>query len=307
MKAFRKYYLVTDDPKDLFKCENAAYAFSTFDNDGIIVTNYKYNDLGPQYNPVSIIQYALANYNSYVETQNKENFDTFLKHCKWLMNNFVDKGKWGVWYYNFDFRTPGYNCLRPWVSAMAQGQGISALIRLDSLTTNQNSLEIAKKALATYSISMLEGGVLRQEENGLRWYEEFPCAKMGTVLNGFIFALIGAKEWHDYTGDIDGLEKFNVGIETLKQNIEKFELALPLMKWTRYDNKFIVHSGDSYHDLHIKQLKMLHELTGDPVLYNYYEKWKSWQETYGKSLLYKPYQILCKAYMTAISKLFRRR
>lgn len=305
MKAFRKYPLVPDPSEIILKGKESTFASTTFefDDDGIIVTNYKHNNLGLQYNPVNIAQYAMANYNAYIETHNKHDFKTFFKHCKWLIEKFVDRGKWGVWYYNFDYKSPGCECLKPWVSSMAQGLGISALIRYHSLSDNQNALEIARKALAAYDIPISKGGVLRMDEKGLKWYEEYACLRMGTVLNGFIFALIGAKEWHDYTEDYDGLEKFNAGIDVLKQTIERFELKLPLMKWTRYDNKFKIHSGRNYHNIHVIQLKILFDMTDDQFFKIYYQRWKDWQETYSKSFLFRPYQILCRGYTKIISRL----
>ena len=300
MKGFKKYPFISDYSKK-------AYSQATFDDDGIIVVDYKRNKLGVQYNPVTIAQYAMSNYNAYIETHSQQNLDEFSKHCNWLINNFVDKGEWGVWYYNFYHITPGFECLKPWVSSMAQGQGISALIRYHSLSDDQNALEIARKALAAYDIPVSKGGVLRVDEKGLKWYEEYACLRMGTVLNGFIFALIGAKEWHEYTGDYDGHKKFNAGIASLKQSIKNFELRLPLMKWTRYDNKFVVHSGRNYHDLHVRQLKTLYDLTSDQFFYIYYHKWKDWQETYSKSFLFRPYQILCRGYRIVMPKITKRK
>ena len=304
MKAFRKYPLVPDDPSEIIlKSKESTFASTTFDDDGIIVTNYRHNNLGHQYNPVDVAQYAMSNYNAYIETHNEQNCNIFYRHCKWLIKNFVDKGKWGVWYYNFDYKAPGVKCLKPWISAMMQGQGISTLTRYHSLTNDQNSMKIARKSLASYSIPITDGGVFRIDEKGLGWYEEYACPNAGTVLNGFIFALIGAKEWHDYTEDYDGLEKFNAGIDVLKQTIESFELKLPLMKWTRYDNKFLIHSGRNYHNLHVRQLKILFDMTDDQFFNIYYQRWKDWQETYSKSFLFRPYQILCRGYTKIISRL----
>lgn len=159
MKAFRKYPLVPDDPSEIIlKGKGSTFASAIFDEDGIIVTNYRHNNLGHQYNPVNIAQYAMSNYNAYIETHNEQNCNIFYRYCAWLITNFVDKGKWGVWYYNFDYITPGFECLKPWVSSMAQGQGISALIRYHSLSDDQNALEIARKALAAYDIPVSKGG-----------------------------------------------------------------------------------------------------------------------------------------------------
>lgn len=290
MEPFRKYPLAVDDPRRLIR--DNSFAATAFDDDGIVLIRYKYNDIGLQYSPVKVAQYALSNYNMYLGTHHERYLSAFAKHAQWLVDAFVDKSQWGVWHFQFDFISQGSRCLKPWPSSMAQGLGISTLIRYHSLTEDVRALETARKALAAYDVTIADGGILRVDQRGLKWYEEFACPGSGTALNGFIFSLIGAKEWYDYTGDLDGLERFDSGIETLEQGMNDFELKLPLMRWTRHDNRFVIHSG-GYHDLHVTQLRVLWELRrGDTTdfLYEYYRKWRSWRRTYGESCLFMLYQ-----------------
>ncbi len=305
MEPPRKYPLVPDDPQQLARDDT--FAATTFDEEGIIIVHYRFKDIGPQYNPVIVALHALSNYNAYREKSHEQNLDSFSKHARWLMDTFADKGKWGVWYYQFDFVSPGARCLKPWTSSMIQGLGMSTLIRYHSFTRDPRALEIARKALAAYDVPVDEGGILRIDKRGSEWYEEYPCPGSGTALNGFITSLIGAKELSDYAGDPEGLEKFNSGLKTLRLGLREFELRLPFRRWTRYDNLFIIHSGRKYHDLHVRQMKVLLELCeeeGNDFLREYYDRWSRWQRTYGKSRLYLPYQVLCRGYAIVVSRLF---
>jgi len=282
---------------------NDTFAVTGFDDEGIAVTNYRYHDIGPQYTPAQVALNALSTYNAYQEALEERHLNAFRKHAKWLIATFVDKGEWGVWHYRFDFISPSGRCVKPWASSLAQGLGISTLVRYDSLFREAKALDIARKALAAYDVPIDRGGVLRVDDRGLKWYEEYACPGAGSVLNGFIFSLIGAKEWYDYTGDPRGQEKFDSGMETLKRSIEAFELRLPLMRWTRYDNHFVIHS-DKYHDLHVKQLQVLLELCAGrdtEFLRRHYDKWKSWQQRYGRSRLFPMYRMLCRGVTVAVS------
>jgi hypothetical protein len=276
-----------------------AFASTAFDANGIIQIRYRYRGLGLQYSPVRVAQYALSSYNVCQEAHGREYLEAFVRHARWLVTAFSERGEWGVWPFRYDFSSPGYRCRAPWVSAMAQGLGVSTLIRYHSLFGEGNVLEIARKALGAYDVPIAEGGVLRIDESGLRWYEEYACPGSGTPLNGFVFSLVGAKEWYDYTGDVKGQRIFRRGIDTLERRIGDFELALPFLRWTRYDNRFVIHAGRRYHDLHIRQLKVLEELyegEDGAFLRKRHETWRAWEQTYGTSLLFAPYEILCRGY-----------
>lgn len=193
---------------------------------------------------------------------------------------------------NFDYSASGYRCKKPWISMMAQGQAISVLIRSCSLS----NLNIAEKALKLYLVPQIEGGGLRTDNNSFYWYEEYPGSRNASALNGFIFALVGAGEMWEYSGSKLAKEIFDKGINTLKNCLSDFELILPFFKWSRYDDKLMIHSGRKYHELHVKQLRLLYELSGESVFQKYYKKWLEWQRRYGRSIFYGPYEIFCRGF-----------
>ena len=107
-----------------------------FDNDGIPVLNYKGN-IGVQYNPNTIAQYALGYYDLFLDTGKQEYKRIFLNQADWFLKNIrlIDNGI-GLWEYKFDFEY--HKGLKsPWHSALAQGQGISVVARAYALTNEK--------------------------------------------------------------------------------------------------------------------------------------------------------------------------
>ena len=242
-----------------------------FDSKGI--PQWNYSSIGIQYNPVTLSQYALANYHTYLKTKNPTLRQRFLVQAEWLLQNAKQRGNFSVWEYTFDW--PSFNCTNPWVSAMAQGQGLSVLIRAYYLTKNVSYLDIANKTVLSFKVDMREGGG-RYEDSMGGWCEE--CADegayVGKVLNGFIFALLGLYEYYNGTNNLDAYELFCEGAETVSNNIHRYDSG----SWSYYN---LLHHGNSslgYHELHIKQLSTLHEITGDETFLHYSQKFESYIE-----------------------------
>lgn len=79
-----------------------------------------------------------------------------------------------------------------WLSAMAQGHGMSVLVRAYLATGEINYLHNAELALNSFAVNASAGGVRNYVFDMYPWYEEYPTRDGGTfVLNGFLYALIG--------------------------------------------------------------------------------------------------------------------
>lgn len=244
---------------------------------------------GPRerYNPVTVSQYAMANYNTFVRTGKAAHRDAMLRQTDWLLENFSLRGGFGVWRYEFDYSGPGYNCKGPWISCMAQGQGISALIRAHSLTGKEEAARVSRMAAAAFDVPVAEGGVRKTDAHGCVWYREFACSRASNVLNGMIFGLFGLKECGDYFGDDSARKSFDAGAATVKRHLADFEVGLfPLFKWSRYDDGLIVLAARRYHELHVRQLEQLYRMTGDDAFARYARRWKGFESVYGRSPVY---------------------
>ena len=299
------YPLVPDDPtKVLVRDKRVSMGI---DKKGIYTIYKKKEPHKKVYNPLSIAQYALSNYNLYTKTGDRHALIEFKKYAKKLLQSFK-QDKLGVWRYEFAYSGPGINCNKGWASSIMQGMGISTLVRYYPFTKGEERRMTAKSiqdAVKSYTVPIEKGGILRIDKQGYTWYEEYACEKTITVLNGFLYSLIGLLELHRFTGDKNALQLFNRGLFSLKDNIRKFELHLPLMKWTKYADSIQIFSWENYHQVHIDQMKYLYDLTGDKFFYVHWKKWLSWKLKYTKTLRFKLYKLLCAIYILARIKVMR--
>ncbi len=233
------------------------------DDLGIPISFYK--GLGLQRNPVEVCHFALK-----YHKEGKKEF--FLNCTKWLVDNLSHKGTFSVWEYNFAWQK--YNLTAPWVSGMAQGLGIKVLVLAHKMTSNENFINAALKALQAFTTPIDRGGVLYiDRSDGGWWYEEYasPNSIRSCVLNGHVFALEGVHELCEHIESNTAMKIFNKGLDELKRHLHEYDTG----SWTYYDRLGQV-SPRRYHELHIKQMRSLWEMTGDEFFLEYYRKWKDY-------------------------------
>ncbi|MCK4827490.1 hypothetical protein KA005_67800, partial [bacterium] len=168
----------------------------SFDADGVPMLDYKGN-VGVQYNPNAVAQYALGFYDLLVDTGEQKYKEIFLRQADWFLKNIrILKNGVGLWEYNFDFDY--HKGLKaPWRSALAQGQAISLLVRAYSLTQDEKYLGAASKGFNSFKYNINEpGGVTYIDEKGYTWFEELIFNPPTHVLNGFIWALWGVYDYY---------------------------------------------------------------------------------------------------------------
>jgi len=242
------------------------------DPEGVPLVNYG-SSIGIQYNPTIICDYALTNYHMYVATGNFTFRLNFLTQAGWLVKNSVQKADFRVWEYRFDWPWGKYNATDPFVSALAQGEGLSVLTRAYILTGNETYLGIAEASMRSFGVETDLGGVRYSDVDGV-WYEEIADigACSGKVLNGFMNALFGLYEYWFETGSDLARSFFFEGAQTLSENIHRYDTG----SWSDYD---LLHHGaasPSYHRQHIDQLRMMYELTGNEMFLVYSGKFQSY-------------------------------
>ncbi|HUU81175.1 MAG TPA: D-glucuronyl C5-epimerase family protein, partial [Acidobacteriota bacterium] len=99
-----------------------------YDDNGIPMLDY-HGSVGLQYNPIAIAQYGLGNYNIFYSYRVSQRRRKFLTVSDWLIAN-LEKNPAGLWVWNHHFDWEYRTRLKaPWYSALAQGQGISLLVR----------------------------------------------------------------------------------------------------------------------------------------------------------------------------------
>lgn len=248
-----------------------------FDPEGIPQLDYR-GSLGRQYNPIAIAQYGLGNYNRFRETGDPERRRKFLLTADWLRRR-LEKNPAGqaVWNHHFDweYRTP---LKAPWYSGLAQGQGLSVLARAHRETGDAGYLDAARSAYGPFTRLVEEGGVIARDEQGRSWIEEYVVSPPTHILNGFVWASWGIRDYHRATGDPEAKRLWEESVRTLKEVLPSYDTGF----WSLYE-----HSGTwmrmlasaFYHRLHVVQLRVMHRLTAEPLFAETADRW----ERYGSS------------------------
>ena len=252
-----------------------------FDDNGVILLDY-HGKIGKQYYHIAIAQYGLACFNRYKKTGNKEWLDKAVFQGNWLVGNLtMNKQGYYLWYANFDWE---YRDLlkAPWPSALAQGNGISLLVRLYQETQNKQYLETSRKAYQGLIADIKTGGVAFIDEAGDLWLEEYIVSPPTHILNGFMWTAMGVYDYYLLTKDKQVEVIFYRCIETLKKNLYKYDIGF----WSLYElsgTRIKMIASHYYHSLHIIQLTILYNITGEPIFNKFAERW----HRYDKNIFYK--------------------
>ncbi len=249
------------------------------DEDGVIMLNYN-GTLGLQYNPNAIAQQALGYYDKYLDNQkDEEALRAFLTQADYFLKNGRTAGDGVIlWEYNFPFEMRNY-LSAPWRSALAQGQAISVLIRAHRITGNKIYAETAHKGYKAFHFLAREheAGIL-DDQNGFTWLEEYIVTPPNHVLNGFIWALWGVRDYAVYFNDEHAYNLRDKCLKTLEANLENYDLGF----WTSYDwpqgydkEQPVMPSSIYYQRLHTVQMLAMYNLTGKKIFLEYHKKWQS--------------------------------
>ena len=260
-----------------------------YDDKGIPMLDY-HGNVGLQYNPIAIAQYGLGNYNLYHRVGEESRKSKFLNVANWLVQNLEETSHGTkVWYHHFDWEYRD-KLNAPWHSALAQGQGLSLLVRAHRETDNDRYLTAASEAFDTFKIDMKDGGVACTDKEGNLWFEEAIVYPPTHILNGFIWASWGVYDYYLHTGDHDADRLFYDAIRTLRENLCHFDAGF----WSLYEQsgtRMKMFASPFYHNLHIIQLQVMHKLTGEPIFKQFADRW----DTYRKSPLKRTIALIYKA------------
>lgn len=257
----------------------------TFDDNGVPKVKYRENFY---YNPVTITQYALANYGKWLN----ENAGIAKEQFLTATDKLIDmQDESGAFRYNFPWKyyLTGETYQPGWVSGMAQGQALSALSRAYHLTKDMKYIDSGNKAIEFLVIPVEKGGTmstLADLDPSLRdyiFFEEYVSIPNSYTLNGYMFALLGLYDWMEVTGEYQGSSNelaefyFKSGIKTLINVLPYYDIG----GFSAYDLGHMTfdkepHVGVGYHAVHIYLLHALHSVTGQQELKYYEELWSSY-------------------------------
>lgn len=263
-----------------------------YDSAGILLLDY-HGQVGLQYNPIAIAQYGLGNYNLFRRTGNQERRRKFLRVANWLRDNLEqnDRGLW-VWNHHFDwdYRTP----LRaPWYSGLAQGHGLSVLVRAYRETDDAAYLDAAERAFEPFLKLVDEGGVIYRDDEGHTWIEEYIVSPPTHILNGFIWASWGVYDYFLATQEPAAQSLFEQSVDTLADNLHRYDAGF----WSLYEQsgtRLQMMASPFYHNLHIVQLRVLHRLTREDIFAQYATRWAAYRRSLQKRWAALAYKALFK-------------
>jgi len=261
---------------------------------GIPLLDY-HGRIGLQYNPIAVAQWGLGNYNEFRATGRVGNQQKFLAAADWLCLR-IRQNPHGLWVWNHHFDWDYRVRLKaPWYSGLAQGQGISLLLRAHRETGRPVYFQVAKLAFDSFLKSVNEGGIAFSDCEGNLWFEEYIVSPPTHILNGFIWAVWGVYDYFLVTRDDRAWELFQRAVKTLLANLHRYDLGY----WSRYElseTRLPMVASPFYHQLHIVQLRVMHRLTGEPPFSQIAGRWQDYtvsRSNRTRALCYKSAFKLC--------------
>lgn len=246
-----------------------------YDSAGVPLLNYR-GAIGCQYNPIAIAQYGLGNFNRFRETGDTERLQRCLRAADWLIATLEQNGH-GVWVWFHRFDWPYRGTLRaPWYSALAQGQGVSLLVRAFQETRDERYLEAACKAFQAFRLEIAQGGVSWRDESGRIWFEEYIVNPPSHILNGFIWASWGVYDYALLTNDEEATRLFEEARRTLSENLVRYDTGY----WSLYElspTRLPMLASPFYHRLHVVQLHVMYRLTEEWRFLECARRWEGYE------------------------------
>ena len=237
----------------------------TKDHPDTLVPQYHVDTGEKIYFSIGIFQYGLAAYDLFLTTHDEVYKNKLIACADWAIENQQADGGWDT----FTFENPEH----PY-SSMAQGEGISMLIRAYIATGNEQYLCAARKAKDFMLKPISEGGTAEYLGEDVCLYE---CTHDPLILNGWIFSLWGLYDYSKYIEDSEVQNVLHATLTSLKKKLPAFDIKY----WSKYeDGKRIC--SPFYHKLHIAQLSVMYDLFGDEIYKEYATKWDAYQKSFWK-------------------------
>jgi heparosan-N-sulfate-glucuronate 5-epimerase len=218
----------------------------------------------PYDNPVAVSLYALARYTEHVIGGLTTARRAFMAQAAHLLENQDANGGW-----RYPIPAARYGVSPGWYSGMAQGLAVSVFLRAGHLTGDGTYHDAGNRAADLMFRPTQRGGCALLDEGGRAFIEECPSDPPSLILNGAMFALIGALELGGTTE-----ERTGAAVQRLRELLPAFDNG----HWSVYDLRFAISASYAYHVLHISQLRVMSWLTADPAFDEVADRWQRWAQ-----------------------------
>lgn len=231
---------------------------------GVYGEDWLENPPDSSHHPIAISQYALYLHERWYAERDEGTRDAFLNHAVWLRDNQESHPMPGV----YRFGGP--------VSAVAQGEAISVLLRADAIAPRRGFMEAASRAAQPFRHDVGTGGVVWR--NGANaFFEEAANVNAAHVLSGCVFALWGLWELWVVAPEAWQGELIERCAATIKRWLPLYDTG-----WWTLHSLARTPAGRSqlaslkYHAYHIAQMKILGSIFGEAEFSNAAERWTSY-------------------------------
>ncbi len=238
------------------------------DADGVLKWRDPHNPASDKLwdHPVAQAQYALMALNSYRRTQDAIYLTHATANAQRLIDTRVEHA--GAWFfpYGFDWSFWGTTVYGPWYSARAQGQALSAFVRLFEATGDiawRNAADHAFQSLLNAPVANQPFASWVDPQRNL-WLEEYPQPNIVSsekVLNGHVFAAFGLHDYWRLTRDPRAAQLYDGAVTT----VQNTDLAVFRNRnWASFYSIRHMQVNTNYHQVHIQELLDLYQQTRRP-------------------------------------------
>lgn len=226
-------------------------------------------------NPITVAQYGLHQLAEFACTHEAHAQAEALLMADWLVENLQAwRGEIHAWVFDFDL--PFYGPAAPWISALAQGQAISLLLRACEIASRAVYEAACHQAVQAFYHRVEDGGVAAKFPDGALAFEEYPTREPSLVLNGILFALLGLHDYATYFSDARAQACFDAGMRGVKKNLFRYDTGY----WNLYDlHRSRRLASAMYVDIHVRLLRAFSALLHDEELARFAEKWKGYLQS----------------------------
>lgn len=191
------------------------------------------------------------------------------RHAQVLLDNRTEINGAYFFAYHFEFPLHGYEdekVMPPWYSALSQGAILGGFSRLYHVTKDPKYKDAAEKTFLSLQNRRIgdtdtpHSWMQCVNQRGLVWLEEYPTDTPNFVLNGMIVAMVGVYDYYRLVGSDVAEALLRGTLETIKQQIYEFRIEGGISRYCKGHPKG---NYKGYHDMHVHQLMMLNEMTGD--------------------------------------------
>jgi heparosan-N-sulfate-glucuronate 5-epimerase len=212
--------------------------------------------------PIMILQYGLGSMDRWLMEGDENARRQAVDVVRWTVNSLNAQGSLP----NYFPRILPQHAFYSDNSGMAQGEALSLLIRaVRHAELDDKMLAAAKDVADRIAENMIrpleQGGTLYQSEHGI-YFSELCRKDRHVVLNGWIFALFGLRDYCDGRPSDRFRHVLDASVETLGREISQYILP---SGWSLYDNRGRV-TSPFYHRAHMVLLDAQFRLSGHRCL-----------------------------------------